>query len=278
MSDILFLVSFSFLMSSTPTVQQHEKFPNVAEKRHVTTCWCLCWSLNFKMSWHTTFPTKPGRAAAWRTRWHPCNERGCPPFEIIERQECKHLLERIGFSLDITQTIQWLWHCGEVVTSQTQNIDILIKTLHTTGREHVNGTKDPGISVPHATHGSLISYSALSFSTTSNMTFTQASIRSTSVFSTTWTFSNQGRTSKTTTCFAKINQVGSCRHRAIPNEHQRVFQVPPRNKQGLLFLHAPPPYCSPSAQESSDWSLSGPRQDNEREMTYHSHWAIQDLP
>ncbi len=37
----IFLVSFSFLMSST--VQRHEKFPNVAKKRHVKTCQCLCW-------------------------------------------------------------------------------------------------------------------------------------------------------------------------------------------------------------------------------------------
>ncbi len=47
-------------MLSTPTVQQHEKFANVAKKK---ACHDMSVSvpvlLNFKMSQHTTFPTKP---------------------------------------------------------------------------------------------------------------------------------------------------------------------------------------------------------------------------
>ncbi len=47
-------------MLSTPTVQQHEKFANVAKQKK--TCHDMSVSvsvlLNFKMSQHTTFPTK----------------------------------------------------------------------------------------------------------------------------------------------------------------------------------------------------------------------------
>ncbi len=50
-------MSFSFLMSLTPTVQRHEKFANVARKKK--TCHNMSVSvsvlLNFKMSQHTTF-------------------------------------------------------------------------------------------------------------------------------------------------------------------------------------------------------------------------------
>ncbi len=78
--------------------------------------------------------------------------------KIIKRKECRHLLEKIGFFLDVAQAKVW-YHSYDTtnkVSHLKDDIDILIKTLHAPGGECADGTRDPGISVPHSAHHALI--------------------------------------------------------------------------------------------------------------------------
>ncbi len=86
--------------------------------------------------------------------------QGDIPPKIIKRQECKYLLERISFSVDVAQTIvqDHSYDTAKKLSHmKTKDIDILIKTLCAPGREHADRTRDPGISIPHSTHRALIS-------------------------------------------------------------------------------------------------------------------------
>ncbi len=80
--------------------------------------------------------------------------------KIIERQECKQVLQRIGFSVDAAHVIVQVhgYDTSEkLLRLKPDGIDILMKTLHTPGGERADGTRYPGISVPHSTHWALIS-------------------------------------------------------------------------------------------------------------------------
>ncbi len=58
---------------------------------------------------------------------------------VIERLECKHLLERLGFSLDTAQVIIHIhgYHTLKKLSLlKSEDVDILVKTLHLPGREH----------------------------------------------------------------------------------------------------------------------------------------------
>ena len=84
---------------------------------------------------------------------------GVPP-EIIERQECKQVLQRIGFSPEAAQAIvrDHGYDTAEKLSRlKPDNVDILMKTIRAPGGERDDGTRDPGISVPHSAHRAMIS-------------------------------------------------------------------------------------------------------------------------
>ncbi len=86
--------------------------------------------------------------------------QGAVAPKIIERKECKHLLERIGFSGDVARIIvQDHGYDTAVKLSclKPNEVDILIKTLQAPSGERPDGTRDLGISVPHSAHQVLIS-------------------------------------------------------------------------------------------------------------------------
>ncbi len=80
--------------------------------------------------------------------------------KIIKRQECKCLLQRIGFYLDMAQAI--VYNHGydtdkKLSRLKPDNIDILCKTIRSPGGEQKDGTRDPGINVPHLAQCALTS-------------------------------------------------------------------------------------------------------------------------
>ncbi len=78
--------------------------------------------------------------------------QGDVTLEIIERQEFKHLLERISFSPEVAQAIvqDHGYDTAEKLSHLKPNdVDILIKTLCTPAREGADGTRDTGINIPH---------------------------------------------------------------------------------------------------------------------------------
>ncbi len=86
--------------------------------------------------------------------------QGDIPPELIETKECKRLLQKIGFSLVAAQSIV----CNHGYDTATKlshlkpdNINILCKTLHLSGRERQDGTRDPGINFPHLAQHTLTS-------------------------------------------------------------------------------------------------------------------------
>ncbi len=73
-------------------------------------------------------PRPTGRAAAGRPHRSKPDARGHPP--VIKRQECKHRLKRLGFSLDPAEAI--VCHHGyntakKLSCLKSDNVDILIK-------------------------------------------------------------------------------------------------------------------------------------------------------
>ncbi len=85
--------------------------------------------------------------------------QGADPPKIIERKECKHLLERIGCRVDAAQIIvqdHGFDTAEKLRRLKPDNVNILIKTLRALGGECSDGIRDPGISIPHSTHKALI--------------------------------------------------------------------------------------------------------------------------
>ncbi len=79
--------------------------------------------------------------------------QGNVPHKAIKKKEYKHLLERLGFSLDVAQAIvhNHGYNTAKKLSHPTPNeFDILLKTLRSPGGKHQDGTKDHGISVPHS--------------------------------------------------------------------------------------------------------------------------------
>ncbi len=79
--------------------------------------------------------------------------QGNVPHKMIERLECKRLLERLGSSQDTAQAIvcnHGYDTAKKLSCLKPDGVDILVKTLHSPGGEHDNGTKDPRIRVLHS--------------------------------------------------------------------------------------------------------------------------------
>ncbi len=91
---------------------------------------------------------------------------GAVPPKIVARQECKQVLQRIGFSVEAAQAIVQVhsYDPAEKLSHLRQDdVNILMKTLHPAGGESADRARDPGISVPHSTHQSLISLCFIKF-------------------------------------------------------------------------------------------------------------------
>ncbi len=106
----------------------------------------------------TTQPESPrprptGRAAASRPA---CITQ---PSDI-KTQECKCLLQRLGFNLVVAQAIVHNHGCDTAMKLsclKPDNVGILMKTLCSPGGDHADGTKDPGIGMPHLVQCTLTS-------------------------------------------------------------------------------------------------------------------------
>ncbi len=86
--------------------------------------------------------------------------QGDVPPKIIKRLKCKHLLKRLGLSIEAAQTIVHN-HCYDTAKMlsclKPDDVDILMKYLCASGRESADGTRDPGTSVLHSASCALIS-------------------------------------------------------------------------------------------------------------------------
>ncbi len=85
--------------------------------------------------------------------------QGYVPPDIIERQECKQLLHRIGL-IFVAQAIvhnHGYNTAKKLSCLKPDDVDILCKTLHSPGGEHEDGTRDPGINIPHSAQCALTS-------------------------------------------------------------------------------------------------------------------------
>ncbi len=78
--------------------------------------------------------------------------QGAVPPKIIKRMECKRLLERISFSVEVAQNLVWS-HGYDTAKKfshlKSDDIDILKKTLCSPGTELADGTR------PRHNHSSL---------------------------------------------------------------------------------------------------------------------------
>ncbi len=78
--------------------------------------------------------------------------QGNVPLKILKRLECKSLLERLGFNLEAAQAVVCNHGYGTAKTFsclKPNDIDVLVKTLCSPGREHNDRTKDQWISILH---------------------------------------------------------------------------------------------------------------------------------
>ncbi len=83
---------------------------------------------------------------------------GHPP-KIIKRLECKCLLKRIGNSPEVAQTIVYThgYNTAKKLSHlKPDDVDIIIKTLCTSGGECADRTRDPGSSILNLAHCALI--------------------------------------------------------------------------------------------------------------------------
>ncbi len=86
--------------------------------------------------------------------------QGNVPPVTIKRIKCKCLLERLGFSLDAIQAIvcnHGYDTAKKLSHLKPDDIDILVKTLHSPGKEYEDGTKDPEIIMLHSAQHALTS-------------------------------------------------------------------------------------------------------------------------
>ncbi len=68
---------------------------------------------------------------------------GAVPPKIVERQECKQVLQRTGFSTEVAQAIVQVhgYDTAEKLSRlKPDDINILMTTLHAAGREHADRT------------------------------------------------------------------------------------------------------------------------------------------
>ncbi len=80
--------------------------------------------------------------------------------DVIERLECQRLLQRIGFYIDAAQEIvcdHGYDTAKKLSRLKSDDVDILFKTLRSPGGEREDGTRDPGVNVPHLAQRALTS-------------------------------------------------------------------------------------------------------------------------
>ncbi len=73
--------------------------------------------------------------------------------KLIERLECKRLLERLSFSIEAAQAIvhNHGYNMAEKLSQLKPNdVDVLVKTLYSPGGERNDRTKYHGISILHS--------------------------------------------------------------------------------------------------------------------------------
>jgi len=74
--------------------------------------------------------------------------------------ECQRLLQRIGFYIDVAQVIvrdHGYDTAKKLSRLKSDDVDILFKTLRSPGGEREDGTRDPGVNVPHLAQRALTS-------------------------------------------------------------------------------------------------------------------------
>ncbi len=77
---------------------------------------------------------------------------GAVPPKVIKRLECQRLLHRIGFFHDAAQVIvrdHGYDTAKKLSRLKPDDVEILCKTLRSPGGEREDGTRDPGVNVPH---------------------------------------------------------------------------------------------------------------------------------
>ncbi len=111
-----------------------------------------CWTWK-SQAW--IIRTKKRLCADWSTPcWFESNARECPPPNIIKRLDFKHLLKRLGFSLEMAQTV--VCNHGYDTAKKLSCLKLMILTSlskpYAPQAESVMTEKKTGISVPHHMH------------------------------------------------------------------------------------------------------------------------------
>ncbi len=201
--------------------------------------------------------------------------QGNIPPKLLKRLECKRLLERLGFSLEISHAMV----CDNDYDTtkklsylKPNNVDILVKTLCSPDREHKDRTKDPRISMPHSSHWLCLIPLSLLQSTSHDQWGYQAKFLCSIPSAGMESWSQQQHLQQ------KPTQVGCSRPRAVLHKYPGVLWVPLWYQQGSMLLHALQRYCSPCAQKWSNRIMGQPQQEDDQEVSYYPYQAAPHFP